>query len=90
MNLVIDEQWEKQYSTGTAMLCGGRLSDGTNFHVEAIRVKTISGIQVGYDKYAEERLAAMEHIDSGDGQFHTVKLVGYPGKWVLNVLPGRD
>lgn len=96
MNIMIDGQWDAQNISGSTMLCGGRLyampadMHCVHFHVEAIRVKTVRGLQCGFDSYAQERLDDMGHLDPGDGHFHTIRIPERKGKWVLNILPGKD
>lgn len=89
MEMEIFEDWTAETASETVLLCSARLGD-VAFHAEAIRVKTFNGIQCGYDDVAQRRLDNMGAIDCGDGPFHTIKVPGYKGKWVLNILPGKD
>jgi len=76
-------------------ILGGMTVNGAGFHAEAIRVReNAEGIQEfdGPDSLSSEGPGVLDNMFGydQDGPFQTVRIDGFPGRWVLFITPHKD
>lgn len=62
---------------------------GTPFHVEAVKVHA-PGTESVQTATVEENDHLITEWLGRDGPFHTVKIDGFPGDWIVRITPYRD